>query len=147
MLQNRTKKYCITGDVKKAFLQIKLDPVDRDAQRLFWYDSLEERKLTAYQFTGVIFGPAPIPYILGATFEKRINQYVEKYPKTVKDLKENMFVDGVQPVCDTVEELMKFKEEANNVMKEGGFQLHKWHSNAPFKVDTTRSKIEVEDPK
>ena len=47
LLRSRMKKYCITGDIKKAFLQIKLDPVDRDAQRLFWYDNLEERKITA----------------------------------------------------------------------------------------------------
>ena len=55
LLRNRMKKYCITGDVRKAFLQIKLDPVDRDAQRLFWYNNLEERKITAYRFTRVIF--------------------------------------------------------------------------------------------
>ena len=146
LLRNRMKKYCITGDVRKAFLQIKLDPVDRDAQRLFWYNNLEERKITAYRFTRVIFGSAPSPYILGATFEKHISQYEEKYPQTVKDLKENTYVDDVQSVCDTVEGLLKFKEEATKVMEEGGFQLHKWHSNAPFEVDATSNKKEVEDP-
>ena len=25
----------------------------------------------------------------------------------------------------------KFKEEAIKIMEEGGFQLHKWHSNIP----------------
>ena len=64
----------------------------------------------------------------------------------MKDLKENMYVDDIQAVCDTVEELMKFKEEASNIMKKGGFQLHKWYSNAPLEVDATRSKTEVEDP-
>ena len=146
LLRNRMKKYCITGDVKKAFLQIKLDPMDRDAQRLFWYDNLEERTITAYRFTRVIFGSAPSPYILGATLEKHINQYEEKYPQTVKNLKENTYVDDVQSVCNTVEELLNFKEEATNIMKEGGFKLHKWHSNAPVEVDATRSETEVEDP-
>ena len=34
LLRNRMRKSCITSDVKKAFLQIKLNPADRDAQRL-----------------------------------------------------------------------------------------------------------------
>ena len=145
LLRNRMKKYCITGDVKKAFLQIKLDPVDRDAQRLFWYGNLEERRIATYRFTRVIFGSAPSPYILGATFEKHINQYEAKYPQTVKDLRENTYVDDVQSVCDTAEELVKFKEEATEIMNGGGFQLHKWHSNTPFEVDATSSKTAVED--
>ena len=146
LLRNRLQKYCITGDVKNAFLQIKLNPVDRDAQRLFWYDNLTERKIKAYRFTRVIFGSAPSPYILGATLEKHIDQYEVKYPQTVKDLKENTYVDDVQAVRVSLEQLVKFKEEATDIMKEGGFQLHKWHSNAPIEVDTTSSKITDEDP-
>ena len=35
LLGNRILPLCITSDIKKALLQIKLDPADRDAQRLF----------------------------------------------------------------------------------------------------------------
>ena len=114
-----------------------------EMHRLFWYNNLEERKITAYQVTRVIFGSAPSPYILGATFEKQISQYEEKYPPTVKGLKENTYVDDIQSVYDTVEGPLKFKEEVTRVMEEGGFQLHKWH-NAPFDVDATSNKTEVE---
>ena len=60
LLRSRMRKYCITSDVKKAFLQTKLDPVDRGAQRLFWYNNLGERKIIAYRFIRVIFGSAPV---------------------------------------------------------------------------------------
>ena len=36
LLRNRLKPFCITGDIKKAFLQIKISPADRDALRLLW---------------------------------------------------------------------------------------------------------------
>ena len=137
------RKYCITGDVKKAFLQIKLDAADRDAQRLFWYNNLKERKIIAYRFTRVIFGSAPSLYILGATFEKHIDHYKEAFPKTVKDLKDNTYVDDVQSGDDTKEELIRFKEEATKIMSEGGFQLHKWHSNAPV-TDSKRTSESTE---
>jgi hypothetical protein len=37
LVRNRFRRYCITGDVKKAFRQIIIQRCDRDAQRLLWY--------------------------------------------------------------------------------------------------------------
>ena len=125
LLRNRMKPYCITGDIKKAFLQIKISPEDRGALRLLWYDNLKERNIVQYCFTRVIFGSGPSPYILGATLEKHIAQYEEKYPHTVNELLQNTYVDDVQSGGDGKEELLKFKKEATQIMNEGGFQLHK----------------------
>ena len=41
LFKNRVHKFCLTGDVKKAFLQIKTNSQDRDAQRLSWYTVLQ----------------------------------------------------------------------------------------------------------
>lgn len=43
LLQNRLKLLCITGDLQKAFLQINVDPKDRDVHRLLWYQNLDSR--------------------------------------------------------------------------------------------------------
>ena len=43
----------------------------------------------------------------------------------------NTYVDDVQSSGEDEDKLLKFKTEATEIMKEGGFQLHKWHSNAP----------------
>ena len=56
LLRNRLNFKCITGDVQKAFLQIKVDPKDRDALRLLWYENLDSRTVPQYRFTRVIFG-------------------------------------------------------------------------------------------
>ena len=58
----------------------------------------------------------PSPYILGATLEKHICQYEEKYPDTVNELLLNTYVDDVQSGGDGKEELLKFKEEATEIM-------------------------------
>ena len=142
LLRNRMKPYCITGDIKKAFLQIKISPEDRGALRLLWYDNLKERNIVQYCFTRVIFGSGPSPYILGATLEKHIGQYEEKYPNTVNELLQNTYVDDVQSGGDGKEELLKFKEEATQIMNEGGFQLHKWHSNIPEIEKLSTSEVE-----
>ena len=55
LLPNRFNFKCITGDVQKAFLQIKVDPKDRGALRLLWYENLDSRTFLQYRFTRVIF--------------------------------------------------------------------------------------------
>ena len=79
----------------------------------------------------MIFGSGPSPYIVGATLKKHISQYADKYPNTTDELLKNTYVDDVQSGGNHKEELFKFKEEATKVIEDGGFHLHKWHSNVP----------------
>ena len=119
------------GRYSKGLLQIKVDPRDRDALRLLCYENLDSRTVRQYRFTRVIFGSGPSPFILGATLQKHVSQYADKYPSTADDLLKNTYVDDVQSGGDCVEELISLKKEAKRIMEEGGFHLHKWHSNIP----------------
>ena len=129
LLRNRMSHNCVTGDIRKAFLQISVDPADRDVQRLFWFNNLEERRMVEYRFTRVIFGSASSPYILGATLNKHICQYKDEFPNTVAALLRNTYVDVVQCGGHSKEELLRFKQEATHILQDAGFSLHKWHSN------------------
>ena len=120
LLRNRLNFLCITCDIQKAFLQIKVDPKDRDALCLLWYENLDSKTVLQYRFTRVIFGSGLSPYILGATLQKHVSQYAEKYP-TTDELLKNTYVDDVQSGGRQKEELLKFKEEAIKIMEEGGF--------------------------
>ena len=44
-------------------------------------------------------------------------------------LLEDTYVDNIHGGGDVEEDTATFKEEAPNIMSEGGFTLHKWHSN------------------
>jgi hypothetical protein len=66
LIRNRFCRYCVTGDVKKAFLQIMIQRCDRDNQRVLWYECCN---MVEYRFTRAIFGATSSPYILGATME------------------------------------------------------------------------------
>ena len=129
ILRNRMNKLCVLADIKKAFLQIRIHEIDRDAQRLIWYKDLKKRELTELRFTRVIFGSSSSPYILGATIKKHISKYKDVYPKTVLALEEDTYVDDLQAGGETVEELNIFKKEATQILTEAGFELHSWHSN------------------
>jgi hypothetical protein len=47
-------------------------------------------------------------------------------------------VNDIQGGCDSEENVVKFKNESTEIMKEVAFQLHKWHSNC-LAVETMTS--------
>ena len=49
-------------------------------------------------------------------------------------------MNDIQYGGDSLEELVRFKEQATDVMKEGGFMLHKWHSNIASLESTAAEK-------
>ena len=119
LLRNRLKFLCITGDIQKAFLQIKVNQEDRDALCLLWYENLDSRTVVHYRFTRVIFGSGPSPYILGATLQKHVSQYADKYPRTTDELLKNTYVDDVQSGGEQHKEILAFKEESTRITEEG----------------------------
>lgn len=136
MVRNRMRRFCITGDIRKAFLQIRVHERDKDAQRVLWYDNLQDRNVEDYRFTRVIFGATSSPYVLGATLQKHVLEYESKYPATTKSLLEDTYVDDIQGGGDTEEEAATFKDESTKILSEASFHLHKWHSNVTS-LDTT----------
>ena len=129
MLRNRLRWFCITGDIQKAFLHIRLAEQDKDAQRILWYNNLEERSIVDYRFTRVIFGATSSPYILEATLQKHVTKYQSEYPVTVQSLLRDTYVDDIQGGGETEKEAVIFKEESTKILTEAGFTLHKSHSN------------------
>ena len=69
-----------------------------------------------------------------------MSQYAEMFPSTTDELLNNTYVDDVQSDGDHSNQLMKFKEEAIKIMEEGGFHLHKWHSNLPELEECQRTE-------
>ena len=144
LLRNRFKRYIIVGDIQKAFHQIEVDPEDRDAQRVLWYDDLNSKSVKEYRFTRVIFGATSSPYILNATVEKHLDRFKDNsgYADTIKDLQLFTYVDDVSGGGDSPEDVKRFKREASTLLKTGGFHLYKWNSNVP-EMDDQRDKTEA----
>ena len=131
------------GDIQKAFHQIHLDPSDRDAQRVLWYDDLKKGSVKEYRFTRVIFGATSSPYILGATIEKHIDDHGNGVSETtLASLRNDTYVDDVQGGGDNIEDVERFKSEALTLLKSGGFNLYKWASNVQ-QYDEQKDQKEV----
>jgi hypothetical protein len=77
-----------------------------------------------------MLGLGPSPYILGGTLNVHLEKYSQDHPVCVRELKDGTYVDDINIASDTVEETREIEEDAVKILGEGGFMLHKWHSNA-----------------
>ena len=71
LLRFRTHKVALTADIEKAFLQVGLQPADRDVTRFLWLKDPTKPptkgNLQIYRLTRVPLGVISSPFLLGAT--------------------------------------------------------------------------------
>ena len=48
----------------------------------------------------------------------------------MKEIREGIYVDDIHLGGETIDQTSSYKKKAVTIFKEGGFCLHKWHSNA-----------------
>ena len=87
----RTYPVALTSDIEKAFLQISIEPMERNYLRFLWYDDVfsDFPKLKWLRFARVIFGVTSSPFLLNGTIRKHIGNY--KYDQAFSEKIENSF--------------------------------------------------------
>lgn len=61
-LQFREGNIDVISDIEKAFLQIRVDPAERDSLRFMWYDAKGD--LIRFRHCRVLFGLCSSPFML-----------------------------------------------------------------------------------
>ena len=133
ILKFRMHNTILMADIKQAFLQIEIDPVDRDALRFLWVKDIKADipELQELRFTRAIFGAGPSPYILSATIRHHLQKYSDEDAEFVEDVETSLYVDDYISGGNNPEELLQRKEKLQRVFQDGGFCLRKWYSDDP----------------
>ena len=121
----------LTGDIKKAFLQVRIKSEDRDALRFHWLKDVETKEVETLRFTRALFGLAPSPFLLAGVIEQHLEAWSHKRPEIVSEIKKNLYVDDLISGGTTTSRAKEMKTAAKEVFADGTFELHKWHSNVP----------------
>ncbi|GFW11578.1 integrase catalytic domain-containing protein [Trichonephila clavipes] len=125
----RKSPVAFTADVKSAFLQIELDFRDRDFTRFFWTDNLNNEPYVL-NFTRVLFGLRPSPYLLAATLKHHFKKYREQYPHTFELLNSSIYVDDLICGQNDVPDALRTTLECLQIFSDTGMLLRKWRSNS-----------------
>ena len=132
----------MVADVEKAFHQIEINPSDRKMLRFLWFDDIykEHPNIVEYQFCGLVFGLTPSPAILTSIIQRHLELYKAKESEVVSLLRDSFYVDDFVGGAFDDDQSLEIHEKANNILKDGGFVLRKWHSNSKH-VQTKVNKV------
>ncbi|GFY67844.1 integrase catalytic domain-containing protein [Trichonephila inaurata madagascariensis] len=136
----RKRPVAFTADVKSTFLQIELDLRDRDFTCFFWTANLNNEPYVL-NFTRVLFGLKPSPYLLAATLKHHFKKYKEQYPHTFELLNSSIYVDDLICGQNNVPDALRTTLECLQIFSDAGMLLRKifglgedWDSELPPKL-------------
>ncbi|XP_022777758.1 uncharacterized protein LOC111319209 [Stylophora pistillata] len=131
IVRNRFHPIAVAGDMRKAFLQIRVKEAERDALRFHWIKDKSTEKLEVLRFTRVVFGLVPSPLLLNAVIQQHLESVQSEYPGNVQEIKNSLYVDDLITGDTTMEGAQQLKHHAVEIFNCARFTLHKWHSNVP----------------
>ena len=138
LVKFRSHAVGLVADIKKAFLMVGIDHVDRDMLRFLWVKNIQEPipEIIEFRFTRLVFGLRPSPAMLGATINHHLNLYEDENPDAVKVLKNGLYVDDLVSGAPSDDEALDIYKGTKGIMLAGGFNLPKWASNSNTVVET-----------
>ena len=69
----------LAGDLKQAFLQIRILEEDHDSLCFHWIKDKDPKIIELFRFTCASFGLVQSPFLLGGTLEQHLERYEEKH--------------------------------------------------------------------
>lgn len=85
----------IAGDIKQAFLQVRIQEEDHDVLRFHWLRDLNSQTVEALRFTRALFGLTCSPFLLRGVIQHLLESCREKYPEIVHEIERSIYVDDL----------------------------------------------------
>jgi hypothetical protein len=96
LVRARFHPVLITGDLKQAFLQVRIHAEkDRDGLRFHWFKDLQTKTIEVPRFTRANFGLAPSPFLLRGVIQHHLEDFRTVHPEIVSEIKKSLYVDDL----------------------------------------------------
>ena len=95
LVRNRFHAVAVTGDLKQAFIQVRIRESDRDALRFHWLKDLQSEEVEVLRFTRALFGLAPSPFLLAGVIKEHLRSLKPKYPHLVDEIEKSLYADDL----------------------------------------------------
>ncbi|XP_068717114.1 uncharacterized protein [Montipora capricornis] len=95
LLRFRLHKVVLIGDLEKAFLNIEVNPAERNLLRFLWVDDINSPnpEVITLRFTRLVFGLVCSPFILNVTLRNHLTWYENIDPEFVAAVVRALYVD------------------------------------------------------
>lgn len=140
LLNFRLHNVVLTADIKKMYRQILIAPKHQDYQRIFWRfkpsDPIAEFKLCT-----VTYGVSSSPYLALRTLLQLAEEEKNNFPLAANVLISDTYVDDIITGCSNIDQAVALQIELTQLLREGGFELHKWTTNKPQVLSHVSSSL------
>ena len=130
LVRSRFYPVLLTGDLKKAFLQVSITKEERDSLRLHWRLP-NSCKTSVLRFTRAIIGMTCSQFLLSGVINQHLDSWESQHPELIKEIRDGLYLDDLMTGGETAELIAVKKVSTTEVFKDASFTIHKWHSNAP----------------
>ena len=132
LIRFRENKIGLVSDIEKAFLNISVDPQDRNCLRFLWIDSIdkEDPKLVVLRQARVMFGVNASPFLLNGTLQHYIRSNELDDEEFREKLLRSFYVDDLTSGSTDVSSAFSLYQKAKQCLASGGFHLCKWISDS-----------------
>ena len=131
LLRNRFNPITLAGDLKQAFLRVRINEYDCDALRFHWIINKNAKQIQTLRFTRALFGLGPSPFLLRGTIAQHMENSRDEYAEEVEKISRDLYVDDLITGDTNVKKVKHLKETAINIFQKADLELHKWHSDIP----------------
>ena len=131
LIRNRFHAVAVAGDLRHAFLQVRIRETERDALRFHWIVDKHYKKVETLRFTRVLFGLAPSPFLLGGVIQQHLETWKSRLPESVSEALKSLYVNDLITGAPMIPAAKQLKCEATEIFVDAKFELNKWHSNEP----------------
>ena len=85
----------LTGDIERSFLNISVNPNERDLLRFLWCNSIEsdDPEIVVLRFIRLVLGLISSPFALGATVRHHLSKYENFDKEFVAEVIRSLYVD------------------------------------------------------
>ncbi|XP_055527394.1 uncharacterized protein LOC129720009 [Wyeomyia smithii] len=124
----RIHRYVLCADIAKMYRQVLVDEHHTPMQRVFW-KSDSSHPIRVLELTTVTYGTASAPFLATRALLQIAIDERQEFPMASKIVEDYFYVDNALFGFNEIAEALEAQKQLNQLLKSGGFHLHKWSSN------------------
>ena len=149
LLRFQMNKVAMIGDIEKAFLNISIDPAQRDLLRFLWVKNKDapNPEVISLRFARLVFGLTCSPYILNAVIRKHVESMAKSDKNFVEITNKSLYVDDIACSLNSESDCFTLYQKLKTSFQAGGFNLRKWASNSSSLIESIEKAENATDQK
>ncbi|XP_065093419.1 uncharacterized protein LOC135714077 [Ochlerotatus camptorhynchus] len=128
LLRFRTFLVALVADIAKMYRQALVHPDDTHLQRILWRVSAST-VIHVFELLTVTYGLAPSSFLATRVLQQLAIDEGDAFPLAGPALRKSFYVDDFIGGANSIEEAISLREQLEDLMQRGGFDLRKWTSS------------------